>query len=247
MRNDILTVIWKESREFIGQQNKGNLNLSWKGIGVMFLIIGVFIPWRSGPGFLTQGPGLFLVAWLPLFMAIQITTDAVAGERERHTLETLLSTRLSDSSILLGKMLSSFLFTWCMLIGLLVTQLITINLTHREDGLIILSARMGAGLAVFSALLYGLACSAGVLVSLHASSARQAAQTLALSITAVFIGVTFGFRALPDDWRRALAQAISPENQIQTAVIAALVLIAFNVLLFALARLRFQRARLILD
>ena len=33
--------------------------------------------------------------------------DGIPGERERHTLETLLASRLSDRSILLGKVMAA--------------------------------------------------------------------------------------------------------------------------------------------
>jgi ABC-2 type transport system permease protein len=46
--------------------------------------------------------------------------DAIAGERERHTLETLLASRISDRAILLGKVIVTTGYAWgTALLGLL--------------------------------------------------------------------------------------------------------------------------------
>jgi ABC-2 type transport system permease protein len=54
--------------------------------------------------------GIFLLI-LPLLLPVYIAADSFAGEKERKTLQQLLQTPLSDSEILLGKMLTSFIPT----------------------------------------------------------------------------------------------------------------------------------------
>ena len=47
-------------------------------------------------------------------MIISFIGDAIAGERERHTLETLLASRMPDRAILLGKVIAIVLYAWGM-------------------------------------------------------------------------------------------------------------------------------------
>jgi ABC-type transport system involved in multi-copper enzyme maturation permease subunit len=58
--------------------------------------------------------GLFLVA--PMFLPVLISSQAVAGEKEKRTIEPLLASPASELEILLGKSLASVvpavLFTW---------------------------------------------------------------------------------------------------------------------------------------
>jgi ABC-type Na+ efflux pump permease subunit len=54
--------------------------------------------------------GIFLLI-LPLTLPIYIAADSFAGEKERKTLQQLFQTPLSDSEILLGKILTAFIPT----------------------------------------------------------------------------------------------------------------------------------------
>nr|MDO8133049.1 ABC transporter permease subunit [Candidatus Njordarchaeum guaymaensis] len=57
----------------------------------------------------TIGSGMLLI--LPVFLPIYIAADSFAGERERKTIQQLLSTPLTDSEILLGKILTALIPT----------------------------------------------------------------------------------------------------------------------------------------
>jgi ABC-type Na+ efflux pump permease subunit len=48
---------------------------------------------------------------IPVILPVYIAADSFAGERERRTIQQLLSTPLTDSEILLGKMLTSLIPT----------------------------------------------------------------------------------------------------------------------------------------
>ena len=106
---DILTVARKELREIVGG-GSGRKGL-FRELFFVFLF-GVFFPlsqsaaWRSG-----AVPTVF-VFMIPLFLAGPYIADTFAGERERKTLETLLATRLPDSSIYLGKILAVCGYAW---------------------------------------------------------------------------------------------------------------------------------------
>jgi ABC-type Na+ efflux pump permease subunit len=65
--------------------------------------------------------GVFFVA------VFAVAPDTFAGERERHTLETLLASRLSDQAILIGKLAACTSYGWLLTIITIVVGVITIN------------------------------------------------------------------------------------------------------------------------
>ncbi len=246
MTNDILTMIWKELREFIrmrGTKQSGMIG----GLLVPVGILGIFVPLRSGPAWVANNLSLTLMGWLPLFMVISMIADSFAGERERHTLETLLATRLSDQAILAGKVVSAVLYAWGLVVVSLVTGLVTVNIAHGHGKLLMFPLGNIVALLVFTLLLGTLAACAGVLVSLRAATVRQAAQTLSYAFLVVVFGIIFGSRLLPAAWLMALAKALAGESLLQLEILAALLLIVVDAALYWAARLRFQRTRLILD
>jgi ABC-2 type transport system permease protein len=85
------------------------------------------------------------------------------------------------------------------------------------------------------------------LVSLRAATVRQAAQTLSYAFLIVVFAIIFGSRFLPMPWLAAIARAVASESLLQIQILAALFLVVVDAALYAAARVRFQRARLILD
>src|SRR5690349_19048146 len=109
MGNDIGTMIWKELKEVIARGSQSRSEAT-KIVVVVAVMIGVLI-WRST--LLMSNLGILI---LPSFILVQLLgsmmADSFAGERERHTLETLLASRLSDSAILIGKICAGVLLVW---------------------------------------------------------------------------------------------------------------------------------------
>src|SRR5678816_1960154 len=105
MMRDLRTVIWKEWREFRDQLFK--LKRGGLSALVIVVLLGLITPLQLGPSWIASPLMLFYWPFLAGSMVSTLIADAVAGERERHTLETLLATRLPDASILLGKMLAA--------------------------------------------------------------------------------------------------------------------------------------------
>jgi ABC-2 type transport system permease protein len=179
-------------------------------------------------------------------MLAGLMADSFAGERERHTLETLLASRLSDLSILIGKIVAGVLLAW----GLMV---LTLGLGLVSSVLSNVGAQSRPSLGTIATALgfYLLLClvmsSAAVLVSLRAPTVRQAIQTLTWSFMVVFFLAIFGFARIPPEWRATLARVFAGENLLRTEIIVATILLGLIFVLFGAARLRFQRARLILD
>ena len=99
MMQDIATIVWKELKEYMGQgegRRAGPMRLAF------IVVIGVLFAARS-PTFGASWKTVWIMAYMANVIALSVVPDSFAGERERHTLETLLASRLSDRAILLGK------------------------------------------------------------------------------------------------------------------------------------------------
>ena len=242
---DVLTVAWKEWRELIllgGGPRGGRVSLV-----ILLGVFGVFLPLQSGADWVTSPATMFYWGWLPLMLVAGAVADSFAGERERHTLETLLASRLPDRAILFGKILAAVAYGWGIVMAMLLLSLVTVNLTARAGHLLLFPWRFAIGAPLLACLGAGLAATAGVLVSLRAATVRQAAQTLNVGILLLIFIPVIGARALPDAWKAqagAWLMSVGVDGLLWTASVALLLL---DALLLALAMARFQRSRLILD
>jgi ABC-2 type transport system permease protein len=104
--------------------------------------------------------------------------ESFAGERERHTLNTLLASRLSDRAILFGKMGISIVFAWGVTLAVLLLSLVTVNVAHWDGELLLYTPTVVIADLVLSFLMATLFASAGVLISMRSETAQQAAQIL---------------------------------------------------------------------
>jgi ABC-2 type transport system permease protein len=185
-------------------------------------------------------------SWVPMFMVVQVVTDAFAGERERHTLETLLASRLPDGAILLGKLLAAAVYGGVFILAFFVLGTITVNVAFGQGTLLIYPPDVLAGLLLVMGLGVGLVCGAGVLVSMRAAGLRQAQQVLMIAICAVTIPLGLISLLLPENLRNAFFEALLHARGVDLMVGVSGVLLVLDVLLLLGARARFRRARLIL-
>lgn len=244
MLTDLYTIVWKEWREYVLQ--RGNLRGGWVGLLLVLGVFGVLLPCQSGRGWVESPLALVYWAWLPLFLVISVVADSFAGERERHTLEALLATRLSDGAILLGKVVAAVGYGWGLTMIAVILGLITVNLSHGQGELVLYGPLAAVSIPVITLLASLLAASAGVLVSLRAASVRQAAQTLSIGVMILLFVPLFGFQLLPPEWQARLATGLGDAEPTGIVVGAVAVLGLLDAGLLAAARARFRRARLIL-
>lgn len=244
MIQDILVVMWKESKEvFQASSPRGRGRLS---ILILLGVLGVFLPLQLGRTMVDSGIGLFLWGWVPMLLISSVVADSFAGERERHTLESLLATRLSDTAILLGKLLAATLYGYLITWSLILLALLTLNFTNAGEGLVMFSLEQFLTIAAVALLTSVLAGSLGVLVSLRAESVRQAQQTLSLMIFVLFIPL-FALNFLPEEWQmRLFAFLTSADVTTLVALVGGFLLVLDGVLVL-LAFQRFKRTRLITD
>jgi ABC-2 type transport system permease protein len=243
---DIVTIIAKELKEY--WKARGSLRARLISFLPLLIIFGIYFPlqqremWAEAPFV----PGMYFM-WLPFVLAGGTAADSFAGERERHTLETLLATRLSDRDIFLGKVLAVTIYSLGVTWAAAVLALITLNVT-RGGGPFYMFGASALALIVVGGLLFGLLMTAiGVLASLRAASVRAAAQWFSVMTLVLFIGGPLVLQALPAPIRDAIGRALETANLTAVGIAAALAVLAVDVALLAVGIARFQRTRLILE
>jgi ABC-2 type transport system permease protein len=242
---DIWTVMWKEWKEILLQG--GSLRGGRLGPLILIGVFGIFLPLQMGRAWVESPLVLMYWAWVPFLLISGVIVDAFAGERERHTLETLLASRLSDRAILFGKIAAAVGYAWGLALASLILGLVTVNIAHGRGELLLYPLGTALGVIGFSLLVAVLAASLGVLISLRAPTVRQAQQTMSVMMLLLFFVPAFGAQALPRETLRQLIEMLSSASARQVALVIALILVALDAALLAAAMARFQRARLILD
>lgn len=242
---DIKTVLWKEWRELLfGRGSRRGMFLS---LLPSVLLFGIIMPSQGGRLWLESLLALSFSGWLPLLPVIAVIADAFAGERERHTLETLLASPLSEPAILFGKVGAVVGYGWVLTLLILLVSLVTVNFVHGHGELLLYPVMTALGCIVLSLLTATLAASIGVLVSLRAATVKQATQQLVFASIALTWMPIFGFGLLPQQWQVNLLKTVASADAIQIFLLIVIVLVALDVGLLLAALARFQRSRLILD
>jgi ABC-2 type transport system permease protein len=235
--NDLLTMMWKESKDVLFQGGWRSLIRPLFVVGIM----GIYLPLQLGPQWVALTPiGMLLLLWIPFFIIISFIGDAIAGERERHTLETLLASRMSDRAILLGKVVTTVLYAWGMGVLSLLLGLVLADLFRTQGNWMFYPLDLFVDALVFILLVSVLAASAGVLISLRVATVRQAQQILSVGTIVLVFGIIFVLQVVP-------ANIISSLTYSQFLLIAMAVIAMLDIILLALSLLSFQRSRLILS
>jgi len=242
---DVQTVIWKEFKELFAQRT--GLRGGVAGLLVLLAVFGIFMPLQTGRAWVESPAVLIYWAWMPLFFVSGVVADSFAGERERHTLETLLASRLSDRAILLGKIGAAVGYGWGLMLASLLLGVVTVNIAHGQGKFLFYPAGTALAIFILGLLAACLAASAGVLISLRAPTARQAQQTLSIAIMLLLFVPIFGIQALPVEWKAYLVRMMLAADLTRVVLIVMTILLTLDTGLFAAAMARFQRARLILD
>jgi ABC-2 type transport system permease protein len=231
---DIRTVMWKEWRE-IGRGGLRNRVFPF----IFLLIFGAVLL----PGALLSTGGDWSVAliyliWLPFIFSANIIADSVAGERERHTLETLLASRLPDRAILLGKMLVTILYAWGMTLLGVALAIAVVNLN--SSTVVLFPADILVGLVALSLLASVFISALGVLISLKARTSREAQQIIGISSLIIPFGALLVVPLLPPG-----AQSFVLGSGVDgIMVLTGTALLVLGVLLTVVALSQFKRTKL---
>jgi ABC-2 type transport system permease protein len=122
--SDVFTMIWKERKSMFRARGRRSQTILTV---IMPILIAIYLPWQEGQAWFHNAMSFVPVILIPFILVGITIPDSFAGERERHTLGTLLASRLSDRSILIGKIAASVLFAWAATIGILLLSAITVN------------------------------------------------------------------------------------------------------------------------
>ena len=184
MITDLITMMWKEWHELLRQ--RGSLRGGLVGVLVFVGAFGIFMPLQFGGDWVNSPTQLLIWGWVPFLLITSVIADSFAGERERHTLETLLASRLSDRAILFGKIAAAISYGWGLTMVCLLIGVITLNVANWDGQILFYPWQIFLGIVLISLLIAGLASGLGVLISLRASTVRQAQQTFSIAFMLLF-------------------------------------------------------------
>jgi ABC-2 type transport system permease protein len=247
MLGDIWTVMWKERK---GQLRiRGSRTRALLTLLVPVLMIAMVAPLQLGREWVDGAWSLVGAFLIPMILIGITIPESFAGERERHTLETLLASRLPDRAILFGKVGLAVAYGWVMTLLALGVSLVPVNAVHWEGELMLYRPAVAIADIVVSLLVAGLMANLGVIISLRSETAQGAQQllmTVLLVPLMVLQLVPMLLLSVVPDGRELLRQWLSVDfTTVILAVVA--VLSAANVGMLVVVMVRFQRARLCLD
>jgi ABC-2 type transport system permease protein len=236
--HDLRTMIWKEWRDFLFSGGRSDLLRPLLNI----IVLGIILPLTFSQDWINlESAPVLIVIFTPFMFVILIISDAIAGERERHTLETLLASRISDRAILLSKVLVTVGYNWMMTLFCLLLGAVIVNLSSRTGQWEFYKPISHfAVVLVLCFLTTLLAASGGVLVSLKSVTVRQASQTMLLGLIILGLAITTVVKLLPPGLTASLTTP-------QMVLSIMLVLVVLDTILLVASLLSFQRAHLILS
>src|SRR5512132_2161163 len=244
MIGDAWTMAWKEWKELLAPQGRfrgGAMNLL-----LLLGIFGIAMPWQFGRAWVESPMMLLYWGWVPLLLLSNVVVDAFAGERERHTLETLLATRLPDRAILFGKIGAAVAYALAIAAASLLLGVVTVNVIVRPERLLLYPPATLAGALVMNLLGAALIAGLGVLVSLRSASVRQAGQLMGIAVLLVGFAPVVGVRALSAYWR-SHGHPVTAADTALAGLVGLALFILLDVSLIGAAVVRFRRSRLLLD
>ncbi len=243
---DITTIMAKELKEILNA--RGNRRGGLISLLVIAGIFGVFMPLTSGPDWVETPISFFYWLWLPFLMVSSTIADAIAGERERHTLETLLASRVSDTAILLGKIAATLLYGWGLTMVIMFISIGVVNIAFGlpNNTFYIYAPIVLATSIIFSFLIALLSAGIGIIVSLRAETVRQAQQTVSMGFMITFFSFLLVIQFLPAGLSELVVGWLESTNWSNIGFLTMVILGGVDVVLLKIAKARFQREKLIL-
>lgn len=240
MMEDVFTVMWKERKTIL----RGKPSLSKFLQMLLFpIILNTVFPITWGPDWVTDFPPLVSAIIIPALLIAVMVPDSFAGERERHTLDTLLASRLPDRAIFFGKLVAPIVMGWGVALLLCLVSLFVVNLAHGKGELLLFTLPIAMGILTLSFLSSTTMAGAGVLTSMRSETVQEAMQKLLtfIIVPAVLVQV------LPLLFREQFITFMNKVDGLQLLVIVIVVLIVIDMGIFTVAFTRFRRSRMYLD
>lgn len=186
-------VYWKDMQEMVFGRGRQSLGVLFSSL--VFVGLAVVQSFAIGQYFPSAMLTLSFAALTIVVTVVSFAADAVAGERERHTLETLLAMPVPAASLYWGKMAAMLTVGvagafWTGIIGLLVVTGLFGAWAEIGIPLVLLFVFLGAGL-----LLGALLGAIGMIVSARCRTVQQAGMIMAFTMFPVMI-IVMGLPAL---------------------------------------------------
>lgn len=245
---DIWTVMWKEWKGLFRQRGSRT-----RALWILFtplVMVGIFLPWQIGHGWVESYWSLIASVFIPPLLVGTTIPESFAGERERHTLGTLLASRLPDRAILFGKVAVSIGYGWGIALLSLLLGLLTVNIAHWDGQVVLFAPSIALANVALSLIMACFMAGLGVLISLRCATVQGATMILMAAtflplIALQIVGVVF--IQVASGGRERIMNIFASVNPTQIILIAVGVLVAASLGLFWAAMARFKRARLMLD
>ncbi len=207
------------------------LVVSIAGLGAPAEVIAFMSPMIAG-----------LIGMMSIIPASLISANALVGEREQNTLEPLLCTPLSDTELLVGKLLSSFIPSVALLLGGLLVTVVGSNIILVMLGLPLILIIDAAGfvlLLVAAPAMILAVTSVMILLSGRVKRVYEAYQTSGAIVLVFMIPMILPMTALTESGMGdpSAVQALSWLSTLVTLLIAVLLM----VVTWSLALRRFNR------
>jgi len=235
---DLLTIAWKERRMLFRYQG-GKMRFVLTLLSPVLLAF--YASWTTGVRWVEHPVPAIPAVLVAVLAVIIVIPESFAGERERHTLETLLATRLTDSSIVFGKMLVAIVLAMVLAGIVILLGLVTVNFFHYKDSILLYTTPNLVFCTTVTLVASTMVAALGVIISIKSATVQQATQTMAavILIPPVILGMLLiVFR---DKFIYLVAMMGRP---LSTAATISLILLT-TVLLVVEARRRFKRSRLL--
>lgn len=240
MMREIGVVMRKELKE-MGVEGGGRRGRLTPIVGV--IVAGVVLPLNFGVKYVLPGTMMAMGVILPLLFVLPIVADTFAGERERHTLETLLATRLPDHAILFGKVAAIVGYAFVLSVVALILGVVAVNVAHPEARPLLAPTLTYATTLVEIVLAATLMTGIGVLISLGAPTVRQAQQRFSMVLLVpMLIPAMVG--GMPAGLRDSIREALGSGRITATQLVLAILLV-LNAVVLGISMQRFRRSRLI--
>ena len=245
---EIIAIMWKEWRQLL-QRAGGNLSVFVLRMLFSLAIFTLIIPVTVKDGAIVDYSWNQIWITIPLIIVLGLISFSFAGERETHTLPTLLASPLSDRALVLGKMSLPVVYgSICPLIVSLCL-LVRINIFNSHSDLILYSSESFISGILTSLLVAILIATLGVYTSMKAPTIRQAQTSLLLTtfivifLPAILLVIT-GI-LIPNNIRQNLLAISQNLNSPTVTAISLLFFAIFDLMLIVLLLKWFDRDRLL--
>ena len=241
MTREIMVVVRKELKE-IGTEGGGGRRGRLTSV-VGLVVAGVLLPINFGVRYVRPDGMAIMGVVLPLLFTLPIVADSFAGERERHTLETLLATRLPDKAILFGKLGAIVVYAFVLTIVAIGIGLASVNIAHEEARPLLIAPSVLGGVLVESVLTALFIGGLGLLISLTAATVRQAQQRVSLVLFVPII-ISAAMNKLPPSITAPVRDLVT-SGRLTPLELGLIVLAVLDAVVLYVSTLRFRRSRLI--